>query len=83
MLGFAIPILLLTACDPGRHERMKEELLRARMMNKEYVDFTTDSVMKEVADYFFTVTWARLLKPCNAIRIPSAMQMQMIAAMNF
>ncbi|MBR2238518.1 MAG: hypothetical protein IJ887_11700 [Prevotella sp.] len=60
LLGFAIPILLLTACDPGRHERMKE-----------------------VADYFFTVTWARLLKPCNAIRIPSAMQMQMIAAMNF
>ena len=52
VLGFAIPLLLLTACDAGRHERMQQELLRARKMNKEYVDFTTDSVMKEVADYY-------------------------------
>ena len=44
--------LLLTACDLGRHERMHDELLRARKMNKEYVDFTTDSVMKEVAAYY-------------------------------
>ena len=51
-LGFAIPLLLLTACDAGRHERMQQELLRARKMNKEYVDFTTDSVMKEVADWY-------------------------------
>ncbi|MBR2237688.1 MAG: hypothetical protein IJ887_07400, partial [Prevotella sp.] len=46
VLGFAIPLLLLTACDADRHERMQQELLRARKMNKEYVDFTTDSVMK-------------------------------------
>ena len=52
VLGFAIPLLLLTACDAGRHERMQQELLRARKMNKEYVDFTTDSVMKEVADWY-------------------------------
>ena len=52
VLGFAIPLLLLTACDADRHERMQQELLRARKMNKEYVDFTTDSVMKEVADYY-------------------------------
>ena len=52
VLGFAIPLLLLTACDADRHERMQQELLRARKMNKEYVDFTTDSVMKEVADWY-------------------------------
>ncbi|MBR3414278.1 MAG: hypothetical protein IKG81_16510, partial [Bacteroidales bacterium] len=38
VLGFAIPLLLLTACDADRHERMQQELLRARKMNKEYVD---------------------------------------------
>ena len=61
VLGFAIPLLLLllTACAPGRHERMEQELLRARKMNKEYVSFTVggdlhspDSVMREVADYY-------------------------------
>ena len=31
---------------------MQGELLRARRMNKEYIDFTTDSVMKEVAAYY-------------------------------
>ena len=51
-MPFAISLLLLTACDSGRHERMREELFRAREMNKEYIDFTTDSVMKEVADYY-------------------------------
>ena len=40
------------SCVPGRHERMQEELLCARRMNKEYIDFTTDSVMKEVAAYY-------------------------------
>ena len=50
-LSFSVA-LLLTACDLGRHERMHDELLRARKMNKEYVDFTTDSVMKEVAAYY-------------------------------
>ncbi len=50
-LSFSVT-LLLTACDLGRHERMHDELLRARKMNKEYVDFTTDSVMKEVAAYY-------------------------------
>ena len=52
VLGFAIPLLLLTACDPGRRDRMQGELLRAPRMNKEYIDFTTDSVMKEVAAYY-------------------------------
>ena len=51
-MPFAISLLLLTACDDGRHERMREELFRAREMNKEYIDFTTDSVMKEVADWY-------------------------------
>ena len=36
----------------SRRQRMRHELLRARAMNKAYVDFTTDSVMKEVAAYY-------------------------------
>ena len=36
----------------SRRQLMRHELLRARAMNKAYVDFTTDSVMKLVADYY-------------------------------
>jgi hypothetical protein len=36
----------------SRRQRMRHELLRARAMNKAYIDFTTDSVMKLVADYY-------------------------------
>ena len=32
--------------------RMRIELLKAKAQNKAYIDFTTDSVMLEVADYF-------------------------------
>ena len=32
--------------------RMRAELLKAKAQNKAYVDFTTDSVMLEVADYY-------------------------------
>ena len=45
-------LLFLAACSDGQRERMHDELLRARKMNKEYVDFTTDSVMKEVASWY-------------------------------
>ena len=58
-------LLLLQACDSvgvspvsapvdawPRRQRMRHELLRAKAMNKAYVNFTTDSVMKEVADYY-------------------------------
>lgn len=52
---------LLQACDTAaappigtwpRQQRMRHELLRAKAMNKAYVNFTTDSVMKEVADCY-------------------------------
>jgi hypothetical protein len=36
----------------SHRQLMRLELLRARAMNKAYVDFTTDSVMKEVAAYY-------------------------------
>ena len=36
----------------SRRQLMRHELLRARAMNKAYVNFTTDSVMKLVADYY-------------------------------
>ena len=36
----------------SKAQRMRGELLRARAMNKAYVDFTTDSIIKEVADYY-------------------------------
>ena len=45
-------LLPVLSCSPDRRDRMEQELLRARAMNKAYVDFTTDSVMKEVADYY-------------------------------
>lgn len=36
----------------GRSLQMRLELLRAKAMNKGYVDFTTDSIMKEVVEYY-------------------------------
>ena len=36
----------------SKSQRIRGELLRARAMNKAYVDFTTDSIIKEVADYY-------------------------------
>ena len=36
----------------SRSERMYYELIRAKVQNRAYVDFTTDSVMLEVADYY-------------------------------
>jgi len=35
-----------------KHQRMRHALLRADAQNKAYIDFTTDSVMKEVVKYF-------------------------------
>lgn len=40
------------SCDFPRSQKMRYELLVAKAMNKAYVDFTTDSVMKEVAKYY-------------------------------
>ena len=45
-------LLLLTSCSGGQRKHMEAELLRAREMNKEFVNFTTDSVMKEVASWY-------------------------------
>ena len=47
-----ISLLLLAACSGRLRERMHDELLRAREMNKGYVPFTTDSVMKQVVAYY-------------------------------
>lgn len=38
--------------DAPKPIRMRAELLKAKAQNKAYVDFTTDSVMLEVADYY-------------------------------
>lgn len=35
-----------------KSQQMRYELLRAKAQNKAYVDFTTDSIMKEVAEYY-------------------------------
>lgn len=35
-----------------RSQRMRYELLKAKAMNKAYVDFTTDSIMSEVVEYY-------------------------------
>lgn len=36
----------------SKHQRMRHALLLADAQNKAYIDFTTDSIMLEVADYF-------------------------------
>ena len=38
--------------EGSRSQRMRYELLRATAQNKAYIDFTTDSVMKQEADYY-------------------------------
>ena len=41
-----------TMSSAGKADRMYYELLKADAMNKAYVDMTTDSILKEVADYY-------------------------------
>ena len=48
----SLGMTLLSCSDNHDAEAMRSELLRARTMNKEYVPFTTDSVMKEVVAYY-------------------------------
>lgn len=38
--------------DWRKSQQMRYELLRAKAQNKAYVNFTTDSIMKEVAEYY-------------------------------
>ena len=48
-------LLMLDSMDlstMSRSERMHAELLRGKAMNKAYVNFTTDSVMLEVVDWY-------------------------------
>ena len=52
ILGFAIPLLLLTACDPGRHERMQQELAALQAMNQADSLLTNDSLAQALADWF-------------------------------
>lgn len=40
------------SCKYSYRQRMRLELLRAKAMNKSYVSFVTDSVMKEVVEYY-------------------------------
>ena len=48
-----VAALLLADCTGGPSaDAMRQQLLRARDMNKEYVPFTTDSVMREVAAWY-------------------------------
>ena len=55
ILAFLLPVaaLFLADCTGGPSaDAMRQELLRAREMNKNYVPFSTDSVMKEVVAYY-------------------------------
>ena len=49
-LSFGVALISCSG-DPAA-DAMRRELLRAKEMNREYVPFTTDSVMKEVVAYF-------------------------------
>jgi len=44
--------LLLTACSPGRHDRMKQELAALQAMNQADSVLTNDSLAQALADYF-------------------------------
>ena len=45
-------LLLLTACDPGRHERMQQELAELQAMNQADSVLTDDSLAQALADWF-------------------------------
>ena len=45
-------LLLLTACDPGRYERMQQQLAALQAMNKADSVLTDDSLAQALADYF-------------------------------
>ena len=52
VLGFAIPLLLLTACDPGRRDRMQQELAALQTLNQADSILTDDSLAQTLADWF-------------------------------
>jgi len=52
ILGFAIPFLLLLSCQPGRHERMRQELAALQAMNQADSLLTNDSLAQALADWF-------------------------------
>ena len=50
-------MMIMDSIEPTKQsfskgELMRYELIRAKVQNRAYIDFTTDSVMKEVADYY-------------------------------
>ena len=59
-LSIAFPdsaMKIMDRIDPAKEgftkqQAMRYELIRAKVQNRAYVDFTTDSVMREVADYY-------------------------------
>ena len=54
LITFHLPLLLLllAACDPGRHTRMQEELAALQAMNQADSVLTNDSLAQALADYF-------------------------------
>ena len=59
-LSIALPdsaMKIMDRIDPAKEgftkqQAMRYELIRAKVQNRAFVDFTTDSVMREVADYY-------------------------------
>lgn len=46
-------LITLAACeDTNREAQMRHAMMEADAQNKAYIDFTTDSVMKQVAEYY-------------------------------
>jgi len=50
-LSFSVA-LLLTSCDPGRHERMQQQLAALQALNRADSVLTDDSLAQALADYF-------------------------------
>ena len=59
-LSIALPdsaMKIMDRIDPAKEgftkqQAMRYELIRAKVQNRAFIDFTTDSVMREVADYY-------------------------------
>ena len=52
VIGYCLLAIVLSACTGGDGEQMRAQLEEMERQNREYEDFTTDSLAKKLVDYF-------------------------------
>ena len=52
VIGYCLLAIVLSACTGGDGEQRRAQLEELERQNREYEDFTTDSLAKELVDYF-------------------------------